>query len=204
MSKDKLKIEYINIAELSPAEYNPRIMSGEMLEKLKKGLTEFGFVDPLIVNKNGRVIGGHQRLVAAEALGFTEVPCVTVDLPEPKEKALNLALNKLAGEWDFIKLSTILSEFEALAEFDIELTGFDAIESVELTEFGGLEDMKFPGEGGEGSGEGKKGYMIQFTIIFDNEDQQEVWKEYVKELKETYPEMETIAGRIIHDIRSRR
>lgn len=69
-------------------------------------VTEFGYVEPVIWNKrSGNVIGGHQRLTVMKNLGYTEVDCVIVDLDDMGEKALNIALNKIQGEWDRDKLS---------------------------------------------------------------------------------------------------
>jgi len=79
---------------------NPRKISDDMLFKLRQSIKEFGFVDPLIINKDNEVIGGNQRLKAAVEEGIEEVPVVVVELSRDKEKALNLALNKIQGEWD--------------------------------------------------------------------------------------------------------
>jgi ParB-like chromosome segregation protein Spo0J len=65
-------------------------------------MKEFGVVDPVIANRDGTVIGGHQRIRAAERLGLPELPVIYVELPKDKGKALNLALNWISGEWDEI------------------------------------------------------------------------------------------------------
>lgn len=110
------------IADLKPAAYNPRKIDDLTMVKLRRSLEEFGFVEPLVVNKDMTVVGGHQRLKAAEAMGLTEVPCVMVDLPKPAEQALNLALNKISGDWDTDKLSALL---EALDDRSRVLSGFE-------------------------------------------------------------------------------
>lgn len=102
-----------------------------MLKSLKATIKEFGMVDPLVVNKDMTIIGGHQRFKACLELGFIEMPCVVLDLPKSKEKALNLALNKITGDWDRKKLEKILQEIESI---DIELTGFDEQEIAKLIE----------------------------------------------------------------------
>jgi 16S rRNA G966 N2-methylase RsmD len=120
-----LKVEYRKISELKPYPGNPRRMQKKMYEALKRSIKEFGLVDPLVVNPNNEVIGGNQRLAALKELGVEEVPVVVVDLPKSKERALNLALNKIQGEFD-IKL---LAEFvEDILPVDLELTGFDESE----------------------------------------------------------------------------
>ncbi len=97
-------------------------------EKLKKSILEFDYIDPIIWNqRTGRVVGGHQRIKILQELGYKEIDVSVVDLPEDKEKALNLALNKISGDWDLPKLKDLLQELEA-SDFDIEITGFDTDE----------------------------------------------------------------------------
>lgn len=126
-----MNINNIPVGDLNPATYNPRKISRQMLRSLKATIKEFGMVDPLIVNKDMTIIGGHQRFKACLELGFTEMPCVVLDLTKSKEKALNLALNKITGDWDRKKLERILSEIESI---DIGLTGFDEQEIAKLIE----------------------------------------------------------------------
>ena len=134
-----MKIVKVDINELICPEYNPRQITDEEMEKLKNSINEFGYVAPIIVNKhNNHIIGGNQRYEALKSLGYTDVDVVFVDEPNlNREKALNLALNKISGEWDFIKLADILDDLE-LNDFDISLTGFD---DLELENFG-IEDPK--------------------------------------------------------------
>ncbi len=97
-------IEKIPAAKLNPASYNPRkdLKPGDKeYEKLKRSIAEFGYVEPVIWNKTtGNVVGGHQRLKVLLDLGQTEIDCVIVELDDKREKALNLALNKIQGDWD--------------------------------------------------------------------------------------------------------
>ncbi len=79
------------------------------------------------------MVGGHQHLKILQELGRTEVECSVVDLDEDEEKALNIALNKIRGEWDFEKLAELLEEIQ-LTGLNVELTGFDTTEIDELTE----------------------------------------------------------------------
>lgn len=115
-----------NIADLRPAEYNPRksLQPGDPeYESLKRSIETFGYVDPIIVNKDGTVIGGHQRLSVLVDLGYTEVDVAVVDLNKHDEKALNIALNKISGEWDEAKLAAIFSELK-LDGYDATVSGF--------------------------------------------------------------------------------
>ena len=121
-------IEKKRTAELLPAEYNPRkdLRPGDAeYEKLKRSIEQFGYVEPVIWNKTtGRVVGGHQRLKVLLDMGMTEVDCVVVELDAEKEKALNIALNKISGEWDKEKLALLISDLQG-ADFDVSLTGFE-------------------------------------------------------------------------------
>jgi ParB-like chromosome segregation protein Spo0J len=123
------------IADLVAAPYNPRkkLKPGDKdYEKLKRSIQEFGYVDPVIWNKQtGHVVVGHQRLEVLRELGWTEVDCVIIDEPQDKEKALNIALNKISGEWDLSLLEDLLAELDD-GIFDISLTGFDPAEIEKL------------------------------------------------------------------------
>lgn len=122
-----LKLAQVPLAKLRPAAYNPRHMPDEELAALARSMTEFGVVDPIIANKDGTVIGGHQRLKAAQLAGIEIVPVIYVSLSKAREKALNLALNRIGGEWDEAKLRNLLEEL-AGTDLDLELTGFNVEE----------------------------------------------------------------------------
>ena len=130
-----MEIRKIPIKQLNPATYNPRkdLQPGDPeYEKLKRSIQEFGYVEPIVWNKRtGNIVGGHQRYKVLLDMGVSEVDCVVVDLDETKEKALNLALNKIQGDWDNLKLKDLLLELDT-GEFDIELTGFDMDEIEDL------------------------------------------------------------------------
>ena len=122
-----MNIQKINIEKLKLAEYNPRKNlqpEDEEWKKIQRSNEEFGYVDPIIVNKDMTVIGGHQRLKVLKTLGYTEIECNVVELDKVKEKALNVALNKISGEWDYDKLEDLLLELKE-ADIDLLLTGFD-------------------------------------------------------------------------------
>ena len=124
-----MEIVKVDINELICPEYNPRQITDDEMEKLKNSINEFGYVAPIIVNKhNNHIVGGDQRYEALKSLGHTDVDVIFVDEPDlNREKALNIALNKISGEWDFVKLADIIDDFE-LNDFDISLTGFDKLE----------------------------------------------------------------------------
>lgn len=127
-----IAVQYIKVADLNPAVYNPRKHDKQSAEKLKESLTRFGIVDPIIVNnapeRNNIVIGGHFRLEIAKEMGYTTIPVVYVCIPEiEKEKELNLRLNKNTGEWDWGLLANYDSAF-------LDMVGFDSKEIDQIFE----------------------------------------------------------------------
>ena len=128
-------IQKIPVTKIKPAKYNPRkdLKPGDpAYEKLKRSMTEFGYVEPIIWNEEtGNIVGGHQRYKILLEAGHTEVECVVVKLSADKEKALNLALNKVTGDWEIEALADLLHELNE-QDFDLSLTGFDAAEIEDL------------------------------------------------------------------------
>ena len=124
-----MEIRKVEAARLNPAAYNPRRKlkpDDKDYEKLKRSIEEFGFVEPVVWNQaTGHVVGGHQRLQVLLDMGETEVDCVVVDLDPQREKALNLALNRIQGDWDEEKLAALIGDLDA-SGFDVSYTGFDA------------------------------------------------------------------------------
>lgn len=125
----------LSIDSLKPAAYNPRkkLKKGDKeYEKIKKSIVEFGYVDPIIVNFDGTVIGGHQRLTVLSDLGYKEVQCVQVRIEdENKVKSLNVALNKITGAWNEELLADLMVDLQD-ADFNLDLTGFEAPEIDQL------------------------------------------------------------------------
>ena len=104
-----MKIEEIEISKLKPATYNPRQISTKQYNDLKKSIERFGLVDPIIVNKDNTVIGGHQRLKIIKSLGEKTIGCIVLDLNKEKEKELNIRLNKNTGDFD---MDILANEFD--------------------------------------------------------------------------------------------
>ena len=125
----------LSVDELRPAAYNPRkkLKAGDKeYEKIKNSILEFGYVEPIIVNYDMTVIGGHQRLTVLKDLGYTEVQCVEVHIEdENKVKALNIALNKITGAWNEQLLADLIVDLQA-ANFNTDFTGFEAPEIEQL------------------------------------------------------------------------
>ena len=137
-----MEFRKIKIAELLPASYNPRkqLKPGDKeYEKIKNSITEFGYVEPVIVNKDMTIIGGHQRVTVLSDLGYTEIDCVVVDVDKQKEKALNIALNKITGEWNKELLADLIQDLQD-SDFDVAFTGFEPPEIEQL--FNAVHDQK--------------------------------------------------------------
>lgn len=130
-----MELKKIKISELKKAGYNPRKISPEELEKLKNSIKKFGYVEPIIMNqRTGNIVAGHQRLQALEALKHEQVDVITIDIPENDEKALNIALNKIRGDWDEQKLTELLGQIENDQEELLSFTGFGEKEIAALLE----------------------------------------------------------------------
>lgn len=122
----KINIQEMSINDITPADYNPRIDLNENddeYKKIKNSIEEFGYVDPIIWNKRtGNIVGGHQRYTVLKDLGYDKVDVSVVDMNEQDEMALNVALNKVEGEWDRDKLKNVIEQLE---EDRLMFTGFD-------------------------------------------------------------------------------
>lgn len=155
-----MEIEHIKITDLKPAEYNPRRISDEDYQKLKNSISTFGLVDPIIVNlKNMHIVGGHQRydvlldehmldndflaelpMIRLGDVGFVFTDTELSIRDDDHEKALNLALNKISGEWDLPKLELVLDDLES-NNFDLNLTGFDLDDLSDIDDELDIDDL---------------------------------------------------------------
>ena len=132
----------MKVKDIKPADYNPRITlkpGDAEYEALKNSLDRWGLVEPLILNKTtGNLVSGHQRLNALKASGTEEAEVVIIECDEDKEKLLNIALNKIDGDWDYKKLEAL---FDSISVDDIAYTGFTAEEITNLfdTDFSSLD-----------------------------------------------------------------
>ena len=134
MSRTTTEMNLVDINKLIPYINNARTHSPEQINKLRASLREFGFVNPVIIDKCFNIIAGHGRVEAAKAEGIKEVPCVLVDyLTEAQKKAYILADNRMAMDagWDEEMLKVELEALNAEA-FDLSLTGFDDKELTDL------------------------------------------------------------------------
>lgn len=143
MSKSEYpKLQKMKLSELNPAPYNPRKISSGALGRLTKSLSELGNLQPITWNaKTGNIVGGHQRLKCYQALQKNEVDVWAVWLDEKQEKAANIALNKLSGEFELPQLKDLIEEIDT-GEIDLDITGFGVDELAELMEQTKPEDEK--------------------------------------------------------------
>ncbi len=140
--KSTERLEKVNIDKLVPYARNARTHSKEQILQLRSSLREFGFVNPVIVDKDLNIIAGHGRVLAAKEEGITEVPCVFVEhLTEAQKRAYIIADNRLAlnAGWDTEMLSVELAELQGV-DFDLSLLGFDDSELNKL--LGNINDVK--------------------------------------------------------------
>ena len=144
MGKTTTEMQLIPLGKLVPYVNNARTHSPEQLTKLRSSLREFGFINPVIIDRDFNVIAGHGRIAAAKEEGITEVPCVFVDyLTEAQKKAYILADNRMALDagWDEELLRIEIESLQG-ADFDVSLTGFGEDEIADLFAGDGEKDVK--------------------------------------------------------------
>ena len=144
MGKTTTEMQLVPLSKLVPYVNNARTHSPEQLTKLRSSLREFGFINPVIIDRDFNVIAGHGRIAAAKEEGITEVPCVFVDyLTEAQKKAYILADNRMALDagWDEELLRIEIESLQG-ADFDVSLTGFGEDEIADLFSGDGEKDVK--------------------------------------------------------------
>jgi ParB-like chromosome segregation protein Spo0J len=164
-----MKVKKLKIDEIQPYERNPRIHSEEQIEKIAQSIREFGYVAPIIVDKNKVIVAGHGRYFALKKLGYQEVPVVVADwLTEEQARAYRIADNRLTelSEWDEELLRQELLELE---DFDIDLDYLELGKLVDLEEDGNISEMQMD-------------RMYCLVIDFDSEEElQEAYERFTKE-----------------------
>ena len=172
-------VREIKVTELNAAQYNPRIALEPGMpewEKLKTSIEQFGNVEPVVWNRRtGNVVGGHQRLAVLKSMGYESVPCSVVDLDEKEEKLLNIALNKIKGQWDYKKLEEILSGYD----YEVATaSGFSAEEiAVILASNDGLDDDTDYGDWDDSEEETIVGGSYVVTLVFAGAELATQWAE---------------------------
>ena len=144
MGKTTTEMQLVPLSRLVPYVNNARTHSPEQLTKLRSSLREFGFINPVIIDREFNVIAGHGRIAAAKEEGMEEVPCVFADfLTEAQKKAYILADNRMALDagWDEELLRIEIESLQG-ADFDVSLTGFGEDEIADLFAGDGEKDVK--------------------------------------------------------------
>ena len=174
-----MQTEVMKLEDINPAPYNPRVelQPGDaQYEALKNSLGRFGLVEPLVVNrKTGNLISGHQRLNVLKAQGIEEAEVIVADLDEETEKAANIAMNKIEGEWDYDKLDEI---FEGMDREELKFTGFEPGEVASMYEEALEEEVETPklGGGGNGGGEGDaEEPPFRIYMSFPSKEKAQAW-----------------------------
>lgn len=129
-SKYKMDMGVMRLSDMVSPGFNPRVISDEEFERLKKSIRVFGYQDPIIINRrNNHIVAGNQRFRALCDLNvenhgkYTEVEVIFVDLDLEDEKAFNIGHNRIGGEFDEVKLNVLLDELSEF-DYDLDLTGF--------------------------------------------------------------------------------
>lgn len=177
-----MEFEVKRIADMNRAAYNPRVdlrPEDEEYQAIERSLKRHGLVQPIVWNRRtNTVVSGHKRLTVLEAQGETEVTVSVVDLDDIQEKELNVALNKITGEWDDDKLSVILNELgEEATDTGFTLPEIDVLRD-ELKSY--FDDVTAPDEE-EPTEEPEESFLLSLT--FDAADEKPL-KAYIKEHSE--------------------
>lgn len=177
-----MEFEVKRIADMNRAAYNPRVdlqPEDEEYQAIERSLKRHGLVQPIVWNRRtNTVVSGHQRLTVLEAQGETEVTVSVVDLDDIQEKELNVALNKITGEWDDDKLSVILNELgKEATDTGFTLQEIDVLRD-ELKSY--FDDVTAPDEE-EPTEEQEESFLLSLT--FDAADEKPL-KAYIKERSE--------------------
>lgn len=183
-----MKIEMFHVEQLKPYVRNNKRHGEEQIERLIKSIAQFGFNQPIVVDENCVILVGHGRYEAAKRMNLQSIPVlVKVGLSEKQKKAYRIIDNKLSdqGEYDEEALTVELMELESM-DFDMASFGIDL-------SHGGTDDDD---ESGQSIKEKGVGYKIEYTMVFDDEAQQDAWFKLLKILKQRYPYLVTTGQRM--------
>lgn len=189
IKKMTLKIKYKKTKDLIPYAQNARAHSEAQIAQIAASIGEFGFTQPVLLDGDNGIIAGHGRVMAALKLDLEQVPTIELShLSDDQKRAYIIADNKIAANstWDEQMLALEIDKLKAV-DFDLSLIGFHFFE---------LPDLKEEDDTVDAEEDKKLNFTIQYNIIFDHEEQQDDWYTFVKYLKDTYPDAETVAERL--------
>ena len=187
-----MKITQVHIDKIKPYGNNPRVISTKAVDAVAASIKEFGWQQPIVVDKDYVIVVGHTRRQAAIMLGIEEVPVtIASDLTDEKIKAYRLMDNKAGefSEWDDDALQAELMTFEIgdMGRFFLD----------DLSQYN-FDDLDDEDEEEEKSNMGNP--IIQYNIIFDDDDQQTKWHAFIRTLKTIYDDEPSIASRLLRFI----
>ena len=185
-----MKTAEIEIEKLIPYAKNARNHSDLQVAQIAASIKEFGFNDPIEVDEDNMILAGHGRVLAARKLGMLKVPFVKIDgLSKAQKQAYILTNNKLAlnSDWDNELLKIELHDLSDM-KFDMAMMGFDGEE---------LSQIMYP-EPIKSTDPSDKplNFSIQYNIVFDDEEQQEVFYAFIRFLKEKFPVTDSVGQRL--------
>lgn len=187
----ELKVAYMAVDAIRPDPRNARKHSPQQVAELRASIRQFGFTNPILLRPDGTIGAGHGRLEAAKAEGLEKVPTITLDLSPDQWRAYAIADNKipLGATWD---LEILGQELDA-----IHLSGLDTV-GLGLEALGEeLKRSEEPDLASGRTGTRVSQTIIQFNIVFDNEEQQAKFFEFVRQLKAKYPAEPSMAARLV-------
>jgi|TARA_B110000238_G_scaffold33882_1_gene34960 ParB-like chromosome segregation protein Spo0J len=186
-----MKVVQVNFDLVIPYENNPR-NNKEAVDKVAASIKEFGFRQPIVVDEEYVILVGHTRLAAAKLLGIESVPVhIAEGLTESQKKAYRIADNRVAqdSKWDDVLLKIELEDLDQ-ESYDLENTGFTLPE---------LDILMAEPEEEEDEDDGllDDSYTIQYNIIFNDEQEQKQWMDFLRWLKSEYTGSVTISERLV-------
>jgi len=179
-----MKIVEKNVADLIPANYNPREITKKQYAEIKESINKFGLVDPLIVNihpdRKNILVGGHQRLQVIKDIGSKTAPCVEVNLDEKKEQELNIRLNKNQGQWNFDNLANFF-DVDSLVDWGFDSKELNFSNVAELNETMSAIDNDFTGVGDDFLPS-----QVRMIQLFLSSETEPLFRTQIEKLKSVY------------------
>jgi len=179
-----MKVVEKNVADIIPANYNPREITKKQFAEIKESVDKFGLVDPLIVNihpnRKNILVGGHQRLQVIIDMGLKTAPCVEVNLDEKQEKELNIRLNKNQGQWNFDNLANFF-DVDNLVDWGFDSKELNFSNVAELNETMSAVDNEFTGEGDDFLPS-----QVRMIQLFLSSETEPIFRTQIEKLKQVY------------------
>mgnify|MGYP003650149038 CR=1 FL=1 len=179
-----MKIVEKNVADLKPADYNPREITKKQYAEIKESIGKFGLVDPLIVNihpeRKNILVGGHQRLQVIKGLGLKTAPTVEVNLDLKEEQELNVRLNKNQGQWNFDSLANFF-DVDNLVDWGFDSKELNFSNVVELNDTISASDDDFVG-----GGDDFLPSQVRMVQLFLSSETEPLFRTQIEKLKKVY------------------